>query len=97
MKIYSYQIMSEIGSAGARRFRQDCCHFTVKLIKMSRIHNKNGYIGNTNCKLQISRIKCQSLYQGKMLQLQQSKGKVYRAAAALSLLGHPFVHKSHVM
>ena len=43
MKIYSYEVMNEIGPARARRFRQNCCHFTsVELIRLSRIHNENG-------------------------------------------------------
>ncbi len=43
MKIYSYEVMKEIGPARAWRFRQDRRHFTsVELIKLSRIHNENG-------------------------------------------------------
>jgi hypothetical protein len=43
MKIYSNEVMNEIGPARARRFRQGCRHVTsVKLIKLSRIHDENG-------------------------------------------------------
>lgn len=43
MKIYSYEVMNEIGPARARRFRQGCRRVTsVELIKLSRIHDENG-------------------------------------------------------
>gem|GEM_PF-2187538 len=43
MKIYSYEVMNEIGPARARWYRHDCCLLTsVELVKLSRIHNENG-------------------------------------------------------